>query len=60
MLFSRHTLTLKQEESIANKMAEDWRRDYEFRFVQFKFDMDTPFWHIILKDLMEKTFGPLK
>lgn len=60
MLFSQRRLTLQEEELIANKLSREWQRDYAFRFVQFKAEMDTPFWHLIMKDLMERTFGPLK
>jgi len=51
---------LEQEEAIASTMAKEWKRDYEFRFMTFMAEMDTPFWHMIMKDLLDKTFGPLK
>lgn len=60
MLFSRRHLTLEQEEAIANSLAWEWKRDYEFRLVSFMAEMDTPFWHLIMKDLFDRTFGPLK
>jgi len=48
------------DNEVANRLCEDWKQQYEFRFFHFMQEMDTPFWHLVMKDLMDKTFGPLK
>ena len=53
-------LDIDPDEIFAIRLYTDWSKQYQLKFMRFMAEMDTPFWHMIMKDLMEKTFGPLK
>lgn len=53
-------IDIDPDEIFASRLATDWAQQNSSKFMRFMAEMDTPFWHMIMKDLMEKTFGPLK
>lgn len=48
------------DEVIATRMLNDWNVKYRYRFTLWMLETNTEFWRPIMKDLLERTFGPFK